>query len=516
MTTSSSTLSSNVPHAESIGHGMLLNWMDEVRAAARSSPSANLLNVDGVDVLDVLASPIYLALLNSMRAGSPSSTPIIGRLRHWGYRLKMALEEHRAAGKSAPAGETDILLWTRDITHTNTLHPVAQAIEAEAGRCRTLACQSKVFSGIRRCDPNAVYTLGCWPRAVRAARRQGALHSRRLTALGPWNPDAFPAPPAPGLLEVVRQTVTQYLPLACEAVVNAQMALDAFKPRVLVVGNDLTVEGRAGCRVAASRGVPTAMFMHGNITASALQTLHCADRLLVYGELHRDDLVQQGIAPARIVVCGAPNLDHRKQQSGQVHPLLQSRLGLRTNDPWILVATSGPGHLISHRHHALVIEHLVRLSMAFPKVPVVVKLHRKDRLRYYQQGLKDCAASKLIVVAEDSPGFPGDIFEWLEGCRVVLTGASTVAVEAMLMNVPVITMDFCHEIHAVDFIEAGATTHVSTSPALVEAVQAIVSGQGPGAEVQAHVQAYLKKAFYALDGLSASRGAQSLMEMNPR
>ena len=59
----------------------------------------------------------------------------------------------------------------------------------------------------------------------------------------------------------------------------------------------------------------------------------------------------------------------------------------------------------------------------------------------------------------------------------MLTGASTVAVEAMLMDVPVVTMDFRDEIHEVDFIDAGATMHVRTGEALVEAVAEILAGQ---------------------------------------
>src|SRR4029079_7481214 len=134
----------------------------------------------------------------------------------------------------------------------------------------------------------------------------------------------------------------------------------------------------------------------------------------------------------------------------------------------ILVATSGPGHRISHEHHQVVIANLARLSAEFPDVPLVVKLHRKDRLEYYQQALD--RRHRLILVREESSGFPRGIFEWLSGCSVVLTGASPVAVEAMLMDVPVVTMDFCQEIRGVDFIDAGATTHVQTSDALSEAV----------------------------------------------
>ena len=90
---------------------------------------------------------------------------------------------------------------------------------------------------------------------------------------------------------------------------------------------------------------------------------------------------------------------------------------------------------------------------------------------------------------------------------------SAVAVEAMLMEVPVITMDFFDEIHGVDFIDAGATAHVRTREALVEAVRETLAERGPRAEVRLRVQAFLSEAFCALDGRSADRGARAVLEM---
>ncbi len=88
-----------------------------------------------------------------------------------------------------------------------------------------------------------------------------------------------------------------------------------------------------------------------------------------------------------------------------------------------------------------------------------------------------------------------------------------VAVEAMLMGVPVITMDFCNEIHEVDFIDFGTTAHVTTPEALEAAVREVLAAGAPRAEVQARVQKYLKAAFHALDGRSSQRGAEALCEI---
>ena len=435
----------------------------------------------------------------------------MGRFRQLGYRVKMATRERIAATKTAQAAPTDYLFWPRDVSHAKFMIPVAQAVGRRGQPWRMVTCQARQFERLRRLVPDPVFALGAWPQVVREARRDGTSRARQLARLAPWRLDDLLG--RADLAAVAQRAVVQFLPLAAEAIANARAALDAFRPKLLVVGNDLTLEGRAASRVAAQRGVPTATFMHGSISGNAMQRLHCVDRMLVYSKSHRQTLARQGFADERIVVCGAPYLDQRPRQTGQIHPALQARLGLRSGEPWILVATSGPGHSVSHQHHQKVIDAIVRLSESLPQVPVVVKLHRKDHPSYYQAALRDHPAGKLAIVRADAQGFPADIFEWLNGCSVVLTGASTVAIEAMLMEVPVVTMDFCDELHDIDFIDAGATIHVATGKALTAKVGEILAARTPGQDVKSRVQSFLEDAFFALDGRSADRAAQALGEL---
>ncbi len=500
--------------AEPLNQAAILAWIDELRESARAAPWAPLVDFDGVDAMDVLLSPIYVAALNAVRNQTDDrqtkTSGLLPRARNWAYQAKVALRDRAAARRSAQPGPADVLLWSRDITHTVIFDPVVRALREQGQSARMLACQASIFEQLAARDANSVFTRGAWPGALRRARLDGERRATEIARFGRWT-----VPRIAGDLDlepVVRNTVIELLPLVSEAIANAHAALDAFGVRLLVAGNDLTLEGRAGCRVARLRGIPTAMFMHGSITGDPLQSLHCVDRILVYGNVHRDELTQRGFPQDRIVVCGAPSLDNRPRQTGRVNAQLRERLGLQPGDPWVLVTTSGPGHRISFAHHQLVIENLARLSAAMPTTPVVVKLHRKDRAEHYQQALQNSAGRKLIVVGENMPGYPNDIFEWLAGCPVVLTGASAVAVEAMLMDVPVVTMDFHDEVHGVDFIDAGATAHVRTGEALIEAVAEILAGQAPAAEAQSRVRAYLEESFCALDGGSASRGARSLVE----
>jgi hypothetical protein len=129
-------------------------------------------------------------------------------------------------------------------------------------------------------------------------------------------------------------------------------------------------------------------------------------------------------------------------------------------------------------------------------------------LDYYAQTLNE-RRGRLHVVPYGAAGFPGDIFDWLQGCAALLTGASTVAVEAMLMDVPVVTMDYASEIESADFIQFGATVHVRSGEALIAAVRNILARGAPG-ETRLRAEAFLRQAFHALDGRSAERGAEAL------
>ena len=337
--------------------------------AARIDPrhrARKLLDVNGIDALDIMLSPLYLAILNSLRKRLDSTKPAIARLvnvaRNWAFQQKVAYWERLAAWKSTPAAPTDVVLWSRNVTHTAILEPVAAAHQRR---------HSLPDDGLPTQDLHAFASarIGRGIHARLLAARSGvraamAMRVKRFLSLGPWQVPPFPGASSETMAGAATRTVMKHLRQVVESIANARMTIETFQPKVLVVGNDLTVEGRAGCRVATMRGVPTGLFMHGSITGDVLQALHCADRIMVYGSVHRRELIEQGVAPDRIVVCGRTNLDSLAGQAKQVHPVLQARLQLRADDPWILVATSGPGHRISHAHHQLVIQNLMRLSAA--------------------------------------------------------------------------------------------------------------------------------------------------------
>lgn len=502
------------------GQRAVVSWLAETRASLAGSSWDDLLTYHGHDVADLIVGALYQELVHALRA--VASTPSIGRavverMRTSGYRLKNRWRELVARRDSVPPRRADVAFWPRHYTHNDVQQPVAAALEKAGAATCFFVSDHGTLTDLKRRGVAATLGSAAWPETLLRARHEGRQRARRLVDSA--KPQLPPLPFASSQLvpqAAVWQTLAGHLPDALVAVANAEQLLARAQPRVLVAGNDLLPEGRALCRVAAAQGIPVAVLAHGTLTYEALHGMHCGRPMLVFGQSHRRTLLALGMPAEAILVVGPPHLDALPRQTGQLHPQLQRMLHLAADAPYVLVATSGPGHKISHDHHRLVIEHVMRLSAALPQATFVAKLHPKDHPRYYRQVAPRVPGQRLHVVRRTARGFPASIFDWLQGCSLVLTGASTVAIEAMLVGVPVVTMDFCREVSDVDFIDAGATRHVEDYDALLAAVGQRLASPPLPPDLQQRTDEYLADAFLALDGQAATRAADALLRLMDR
>src|SRR5690606_15909963 len=131
---------------------------------------------------------------------------------------------------------------------------------------------------------------------------------------------------------------------------------------------------------------------------------------------------------------------------------------------------------------------------------------------HYEQIARKVKNSRLIIVDYGVRYLPSSIFDWLQGIRLLLTGASTVAVEAMLMRVPVITMDFLSELRNVPFIDHGATYHVRTFAELGATMTIFLRGEL--LDIQPVVDGYLVSTLGPLDGMAAKRIADRIDDLS--
>lgn len=497
------------PEASSHHHALeLVNGLCEfLRCQSSSCQGTN----DLFNIADLLAIPLYQAALRGYRGDEPKRDPSWVRTQL--YSARCWLQGYFASRASTPPSPVDVLFYPTDHTHVTAMLPVARCLGPQA-RYAFVTNKPAVHALLRQEQQQPTFlkfrTSGVVSNSGGSApaRPLRGLQAKWEEAIRRYLADVHTGERA---TELVLQVVRSNYRLAVGAIDAAHRMVGDFAPKVIVVGHDLSAEGRALCRVAQARGIRTLVPSHGSILGDSTHGMHIADILAVYGENQRNTLVKLGTPAEKIAIVGAPYLDQQPLGNRQVNANLAASCSLGKS-PWVLVANSGPGHSVSLRHHQLTIEHLFEVAKGNPALHFVVKLHKKDHPRYYA----NCPAElqdRFHVIRHGTPGYPTSIFDWIAGASAVLTGASMVAIEAMLMKVPVITMDFCNELTNVDFIRCGATIHVTSLPELSEVIQGLPFADGPPVPASVNAAEYVRREFYRVDGQASYRTVAEIMKL---
>lgn len=496
----------------------ILRWMRLVRARLRQSPWEAVLSSGTVDAWEALLSPIYIHLLGLARASDSGARRaqiiprVLARLRG-GMQAWTEARPRRVRRSAWERGA--VVFWPREPNHAQIQVPVMQALR-EAGRDSWALTNTPGLLGeLRTLGERGQYARNAWPKRTARARSDASA----LVSCLDEEPDTRDWPAlrggaqGPEIAAVLRQVLKAGLPLVSETVATVSALVEEWAPVALVVGNDLTTEGRVACLEAQLLGLPTVCIQHGTLAEGLHHSRHVADRFLAFGEAARRLLEGLGVRPEALRVCGNPEMDRRPSQTGQISPALQSRFHLENGSPWVLVALSGPGHSVSHAHHRAVVRALGDCARRMPRVPFVAKLHKKDALGYYQEATQAEGRSLLLGASQNDPGLPSSILEWLQGCPVLVTGASGSAIDAMVMGVPVITVDLMDELGEIDFIANGISFHATDTSGLERLLSDILAGGAGVKEHRRRVTAFLRDTLGELDGRAAARCADAIQEL---
>jgi UDP-N-acetylglucosamine 2-epimerase len=495
------------------------DWIDETFAVMRDSQWQSALQIDDVDLLEAVRAPLLQRILKlareDVRHDDTRGLPdVLSRLKGAAYNLKVFIKDAKARSKSARVNPVDVLFWPQLRSHTKEQEPVAKCLRAMGISAGFLLNQADEFECVRRLEADAVYVGRVWSKVLRKARREGESAAHQLSVSpGRALPQFVRNISEDYIISEIHSTIVQLLPIVYQTVAAAEAAIDQFKPKVLVVGNDLTLEGRTQCMVAAKHRLATACIMHGIVSGEPFQAKHVANAVIVYSKRMRQELIGLGEKPERIRVCGSPSLTKRKHQTGVAHPAIKRFLGLEEEKPWVLLATSGPGHSVSTAHHKRLIAAVMRLSVQMPNVKFVAKLHPKDRLDYYHEAQRSLPESKLMIVPPKSSLGRLEFDEWLQGCTAIITGGSAAAIDAMLKNVPVISIDLADELLGIAFIEYGATVHVRSEEDLSLAMTSVLSFSERSAVALARAKEFVLESFQELDGNPSMVAAHTLLEL---
>lgn len=250
--------------------------------------------------------------------------------------------------------------------------------------------------------------------------------------------------------------------------------VNSSKIKFSYIFNDLTFTGRAIAELSSKKGIKSFYIMHGLLSDEFIENLHICDNYLVFGDYVRNILsVKEGIQNQQVYTIGAPYLSYYLQLQEPEIFNVEVKNKVPQGKKVALVLLSGPGHSVSPQHHRSIIETIKEtIKEKSDSFYFIFKLHPKDSINNFSSLFEDDTLSRNFGLYEfNKLGNKETIFDWLKIADVVITGASTTALEGMYMNKPIVTLDLMHGFdNDTLFITEGATYHCTSKEELLVAM----------------------------------------------
>lgn len=223
-----------------------------------------------------------------------------------------------------------------------------------------------------------------------------------------------------------------------------------------LVFNGSHIHGRAAelpVRVAARKGIRTAGFVFSwdNLTSRS-RIFAPYDHYVVWTEKMRRQLlsIYPQVPPENVEATGTPQFDyHFRDEFRLSRQDLCRRIGIDPGRPFVLYTTGIDNHFYEEHHHVeLVARHLAELDL--PRRPqLVVRTYAKGTSRAMmnlaERGLPETVFRPGLWDEEHQTPRYEDLAIYtslLLHCAIGINAASTVSLELMLFDKPVINLDF--------------------------------------------------------------------------
>ena len=307
--------------------------------------------------------------------------------------------------------------------------------------------------------------------------------------------DRYSAPYA----EFVEDAWLSMFPLQAERVRQAVAIIDATAPELVVVGNDRWWGHQAFVLVARARGIPTLCLQDGIDGVVPSWYWLESDCIATMGDTLPERLAHGGFSPERWRVTGQPRFDtFAPPTDPDARRAARERLGLDADAFWVMFAGQ-PGQDPSF------LRRMVSATLAAGNVRLFVRPHPSTDPATYAALIAAHPPGRIVLPSVAS------MLDSLVAADMLLTQHSNVAIEAAMVDRPVVTTNFTGVPDITPFVECGIATPARDGKQLTALVARVL--RGDRLIDRARVLAGVRRLVGPPDGNAGARVAEFIAEL---
>ncbi|MDP3938292.1 MAG: CDP-glycerol glycerophosphotransferase family protein [Deltaproteobacteria bacterium] len=448
------------------------------------------IEIEGDDLAGTNRLSVYVALQTEQAFASPRLAErawqtLVGHAVYLRYRLGGSRPE-----PPPPVPEDPRLLFLFEGANPSTRETLRHVLEQfDSAEARAATPYPETLSGktghswidirdfLPRTEGASLRGAGkaIW-RAQRRARRQGAHRVFQRHSFRAW------------LMRAAIRTAAASLGL--------HRLFDAHPATMLVTASDTSFWGRCATLEANRRGIPSLTLQHGMMVGDMGYTPVVSTKFAAWGDASARWLQARGVPAEKIEVTGAPRLDAIVNRKPIPRETIATQLRINPAARWIVLATNP---ITFARNAAMVGVARDGLRSWGEQAVLIVKLHPSE----------DAAPYRALIAWSDNAAVVRhgevDLYDLLAAADAVLTFHSSVGLEAMMLERPVVSLEAFGEENPLPYAREGAAVSARSAAELVAALRRELDPGEIGTERRELRARFISDNLFAADGKSGER-----------
>lgn len=293
-------------------------------------------------------------------------------------------------------------------------------------------------------------------------------------------------------------------------------AIEITNPKAIVITCEYCMFGRAVVIAGHIKGVPTLAIQHGVITPTHpgyifnkedKDKIILPDITCVYGQYYYDLLTKKSIyEPEQVIVTGQPRYDilHNIDKIYSKKRFME-KYGINPEHKIVLWTTQSHG--LSDEENTKNLVAMFKAMQNLKNTTLIIKQHPGERKRDTKQIKQYLNAYKINALLMDKKS---NTYEQLFVCDLMITRHSTTAMEAVVLNKPVIVLNLNDGVDYAGYVKEGVAYGVYNEEYLTTTIEELLQDDSHLAENR---DEYIKKYMYKIDGDASERVVDVIEKM---